>query len=250
VAERGSGGCDVVRLLASAIVLSVSLVVGAARGAAADVWGGSLDVTSNYIVRGISRTNDRAAVQLELHYLDSSGFMAGLFASNTQIDPGAPRDVELDGFLGFAWTAGRNWHGKILASHYAYPWNQAGSGYDYDEVDVDLAFQDWLDVALVYSPNAPLFVPYRGLVGVTAKSAEVSLQRSVLGKVSATAGIGYSQYEGPEPANYAYWSLGAAYDLAPVTLAISYVDTTAGAKALFYNAAAGGRWAGTVIWRF
>ena len=228
----------------------MSLVVGIPRGAAADVWGGSLDVTSNYIVRGISRSNDRAAVQLELHYLDSSGFMAGLFASNTQIDPGAPRDVELDAFLGYAWTAGSNWHGRILASHYAYPWNQAGSGYNYDELDADLAFREWLDVTLIYSPNAPLYVPYRGLIGVTSKSAEVSLQRSVLGKLSATAGIGYSQYEGPEPADYVYWSVGAAYDLAPVTLAISYVDTSAGAKALFYNAAAGGRWAGTVVWRF
>jgi hypothetical protein len=35
-----------------------------------------------------------------------------------------------------------------------------------------------------------------------------------------------------------------------VSLVMSYVDTSAAAKALFYNTAAGGRWTGTVIWRF
>jgi len=60
---------------------------------------------------------------------------------------------KLDGFVGFAWTAGSDWRGKILASHYAYPWNRAGSGYDYDELDLDVAFQGWLDASLIYSPE-------------------------------------------------------------------------------------------------
>ena len=231
-------------------MLSLSLVAGSARCAAADAWGGSLDLTSDYFVRGISRTDDRAALQLDLHYLNSSGFIAGLFASNTQIDPNAPRDVELEAYLGYGWTAGPDWHGRILASHYAYPWNQAGSGYDYDELSVDVGFQEWLDITLVYSPNAPHYVESIGPVGVTSKSAELNLQRPIWAKLSATAGVGYSQFDGPDSAGYAYWSVGAAYDMAPVSLVLSYVDTTAGAKALFYNAAASGRWTGTVIWRF
>jgi uncharacterized protein (TIGR02001 family) len=247
--ERGLG-CEVVRLLAGGIVLSVSLAIGIPRCAGADLWGGSLAITSDYFVRGISRSNDRAALQLDLYYLNSSGFVAGLFASNTQLDPAIPGTAELDAFLGFAWTSGSDWQGKILANHYAYPWNRAGSGYNYDELDVDVAFQGWLHLTVAYSPNAPVFTRNRGLLGVTSNSAEVNLQRPVLRKLSAMAGIGYSHFEGPSPAGYAYWSAGAAYDLAPVSLVLSYVNTTAGAKALFYNAAADGRWTGTVIWRF
>ena len=248
--ERSSGGCDIVRLLAGSLLLSLSLAVGSPRCGAADTWGGSLDLTSDYFVRGISRTNDQAALQLDLHYMNSSGFIAGLFASNTQRNPYARRDAELDAYLGFAWTTGTNWHGRILASHYAYPWNQAGSGYDYDELDVDLGFQDWLDITLAYSPNAPRYVGYEGLVGVTSKSAEVNLQRPIWAKLSAMAGVGYSQFDGPGATGYTYWSVGAAYDISPVSLVLSYVDTSAGAKALFYNAAASGRWTGSVIWRF
>jgi uncharacterized protein (TIGR02001 family) len=239
-----------VRLLASGIVLTVGLVIGTPRCVGADLWGGSLGVTSDYVVRGISRSNGLAALQFDLHYLNTSGFVAGLFASNTQFDPDDRRDVELDTFLGFAWTAGSAWHGKILASHYIYPWNQSGSGYDYDEFDLDLAFQEWLDLSLVYSPDAWRYVRHRGLIGVTSESAEVNVQRPVLGKLSATAGIGYSHYDGPDAVGYAYWSVGAVYVIAPVSLVLSYVNTTAGAKALFYNGAADGRWVGTVVWRF
>lgn len=241
---------DLVRWLAGGVVLSLGLVSGSPQCAGADLWGGSLGVTSDYIVRGISRSDDRAALQLDLHYMNSAGLVAGVFASNARIDPDQPGDVELNAFAGFAWTTGGDWRGKILASHYAYPWNRAGSGYDYDELDADLAYRDWLGVTLIYSPNAPRYFSARGLVGVTSESAEFNLQRPVLGRLSATAGIGYSYFAGPDPAGYAYWSIGAAYTLAPVSLMVSYVNTTAGAKALFYNTAADRRLTGTVIWRF
>jgi uncharacterized protein (TIGR02001 family) len=244
------GGCDVVRPLAAGVVFLLSLIIGIPHSVGADVWGGSAGVTSDYIVRGISRSDDGPALQLDVHYSNNAGFLAGLFASNTRIDPEQPNDVELDAFVGFAWNAGSDWRGKILASHYAYPWNRAGSEYDYDELDLDLAFRDWLDLSLIYSPNAPRYMPYRGFISVTSKSAEIDLQRPLLHRLSATGGVGYSYFDGPDPMGYVYWSIGAAYDLAPVTLAVTYVGTSAGAKALFYNDAASGRWTGTVIWRF
>jgi hypothetical protein len=205
-----------VRLFAAGVLTSLCFLEGAPRCAAADAWGGSLAVTSDYVVRGISRSDDRAALQLDLHYLNASGFVAGLFASNAQIDGNESRDVEIDAFAGFAWTAGN----------------------------------DWLGVSVVYSPDSPLFLPLRGLIGVASESAEVNLQRPLARKLSATAGIGYSHFEGAYPEGYAYWSVGAAYDLAPVSLVVSYVSATAGARTLFYNAAQGGRVTGTLIWRF
>jgi uncharacterized protein (TIGR02001 family) len=239
-----------VRLLAGGVVLSLGLSIGSPHCVGADLWGGTLGVTSDYFVRGISRSDDHAALQLDLHYLNSTGFVAGLFASNTRIDPDQSDDVELNAFVGFVWTTSGDWGGKILANHYAYPWNRAGSRYDYDELNVDLTYQEWLGVNFVYSPNAPRYLMSRGLLSVTSESAEVNLQRPVLGRLSATAGIGYSHFDGPDARGYAYWSVGAAYTIAPVSLVVSYVNTTAGAKALFYNSAADGRWTGTVIWRF
>jgi uncharacterized protein (TIGR02001 family) len=241
-----------VRLLAGRIALLVGVALGSAQCNAADAWAGSLGLTSDYFVRGISRTNDQAALQLDLHYASAAGFLAGVFASNVQINSSQSRDVELSGFIGFAWNLDADWRSKLLVSHYAYPWNQAGTHYNYDEADLDLAYQGWVHVSLEYSPNAPRFLPlpYSRLIGVTEKSAEVDVQRQIVGKLSATAGVGYTFLDGPDSGGYVYWSAGAAYDLQSVSLALSYVNTSAEAKALFYNAAASGRWAATAIWRF
>jgi uncharacterized protein (TIGR02001 family) len=244
----GCGGTHITRLVAG--VLAACGLAQGARCLAADTWGGSIALTSDYFVRGITRSNNQPALQLDLHYVDSSGFIAGLFASNTQIDPYEPRDAELNGYLGFTWTASADWHGRILAGYYAYPWNAFGSRYNYGELDLDIGYQDWVDVGVSYSPDAPRYLPYGGLVGVSARSAELNLQHTVFRKLSATAGVGYYDMGGPEGTGYVYWSFGAAYDLAPVVLAVSYVNTSAAAKTLFYDEAATGRWTGTIIWRF
>ena len=251
---RRQASCEVVRELAIAAILVLDFVaVSAPAAAAEDDWGGSVALTSDYLVRGISRTSNQAALQLDVHYSNPNGFLAGAFASNTRIDPYNPTDVEISAFIGFVWNLVTDWRAKILASHYAYPWNQEGSNYNYDELDVDAAYQGWLHISLNYSPNSPRYVaarPYRGLVAVTEKAAEVSLQRPIIGKLSATAGVGYSMLSGPESGDYTYWSIGGAYDWRSLTLAASYVNTSSEAKALFYNAAAAGRFVGTLIWRF
>jgi uncharacterized protein (TIGR02001 family) len=250
--ETRSCGSEKISLRAHGIALLVCFFFASAQCAEADVWGGSVALTSDYFMRGISRSNDQAVPQLDLHYSNSAGFLAGVFASNTQINRHEARNVELSPFIGFAWNVGEDWRTKILASHYAYLWNKEGTEYNYDELDLDFAYQGWLHLSLGYSPNTPRYVPYPydALIGVTEKSAEVSLQRQILGKLSAVAGVGYSFLNGPDSGGYTYWSAGGSYDLQSLSLVLSYVDTTAEAKSLFYNAAAKGRWTGTVIWRF
>jgi uncharacterized protein (TIGR02001 family) len=238
--------------LRAAVALFVGFASTSTPSRAADEWGGSAALTSDYYVRGISRTSDQAALQLDFHYSNPNGFLAGVFASNSQIDRREPRDAELSGFVGFTWSLDEAWRARIVASHYAYPWNRAGSHYNYDELDLDLSYQGWLHFDLGYSPNSPRFLglPYGGLTGVTEKSAEVNAQRQIFGNFSLTAGVGYSFLDGPESAGYLYWSGGAAYDFHSFTLVLAYLDTSAAAKALFYNAAATGEWTGTLIWRF
>jgi uncharacterized protein (TIGR02001 family) len=217
---------------------------------AADTWGGSLALTSDYLVRGITRTYDRPALQLDLHALDSSGLVAGFFASNTQIDEDESRGAELNPYLGFAWKSAADWHGKVLASYYAYPWNASGSRYNYVELDADWGYQEWLDLAASYSPDSPRFVQGRGLEGVSEWSAEVNLQQPLFRRLSGTAGVGYADLAGPRGTGYVYWSVGAALDLAPLALAVAYVDTSNAARLLYYDNAATGHFLVTAMWRF
>lgn len=217
---------------------------------AAESWGGSLAVTSDYLVRGISRSNQGPALQADLHVATDAGLIGGVFASSVQFDSGDRRNAELSAFLGRAWQVNSAWRAKILASYYGYINNDSGSQYNYAELGFEAAFDDWLDIDVVYSPDAPRYVSGKGLAGVTCKTAEVSMRTPWRHRVAATAGAGYSQLSGPGGGGYAYWSAGGVLDLAPWSFSLAYVNTSAEATALFYSGAAHNRWTATVIWRF
>ena len=180
-----SGGPRGALMHSIAGALGLSLTLASAHSPAAGTWGGSVALTSDYFVRGVTRTDDQAALQIDLHYADSSGIVAGAFASNTQIDAGHSRDVELNGYLGFVWTGSGDWHGRVLGGYYAYPWNEVGSSYNYGELDLDLGYQEWLDVGMSDSPDAPRYLNDRGLVGsvcqVAGAESAASADRQTVG---------------------------------------------------------------------
>ncbi len=212
-------------------------------------------MTSDYVVRGLTRSADEPATQVDLHFVGSSGLLAGVFASTARIDPDARRDVEVNGFVGFGFDAGEDWRGKLLAGVYAYPWNAGGSTYDYGELGLDLAYREWLSVKFLYSPDTPRYLPARGFARVAAESAEIALQHPIQGRLYGMVGAGYSALGGGGGgggggAGYAYWSSGVLYDLAPVVLLGSYVAASPEAKSLFYGTEARHHWLATLIWRF
>jgi uncharacterized protein (TIGR02001 family) len=217
---------------------------------AAEAWGGSFAVTSNYLVRGISRSNHGAAAQADLHVATDGGLIGGVFVSNAQFDPTDRRSAELSAFVGLAWQPSSAWRAKLLASYYGYAWNDSGSQYNYAEFGLAATFDDWLDIDVLYSPDSPRYVSGRGLAGVSAESAEVAVRSPWRHSMAAIAGFGYSHLAGQGGGGYTYWSAGGVVDLAPWTISLAYVNTSAGAAALFYSAAAHDRWTATVIWRF
>ena len=239
-----------VSLLSALLLLGGSLLC-ARSSFAADSWGGSVTASSDYLVRGISRTDDHAALQFDFHYANTSGLIAGLFASNSQIFPGASEDVELSPFVGFASAVSDDWRMRVLGAHYSYPWNRAGSHYDYDDVDLEAEYQGWLNAGFTYSPNTP-YLSHNGyqLRSAASESAQIALQHRLMGHLTGNAGVGYAYLAGPDAVGYGYWSVGLTYDLLPFTLAATYVGTTSQPDVLFFGTSGGGRWTGTVIWRF
>lgn len=282
--DRASGDCKQVRLArAWALMMAGSAVAG--QCSAADLWGGSVGLTSDYLVRGISRSDGQPALQLDVHYSSSEAFIAGAFASSARADPQERTDAELSAFLGFAWTAGSGWHGRLLATHYGYAGRERASQYDYDELDLDLAYRDWIELSMAYSPDSPRLLPGDSLRRVVAGSADIDLHRPLIGRLSGALGVGYYRLagvaasgeaeSGPGYASagpghgyggagdsyggagdtygsvgYAYGSAGLIYDVAPLSLTVTFVDAGNAARSLYDKTAAGGRWTVTAIYRF
>lgn len=243
-----SVGRDPARLIRARVILLAAGAAIAVPCTAADLWGGSIELTSDYLVRGISRSDGQAAVQLDLHYANASGFIAGAFASTVRVDPASGSTVEVAGFVGYAWTPGNEWRSRLLATHYAYPGTENASRYDYDEVDFATTYGDWIEFSVQYSPDSPRYLEYGAFQRVAAESGEVDVHQPLIGRLSGSLGAGY--YHLASAAGYAYGSAGLLYDIARMSFAVSFVDAGNAAKSLFYNTAAGGRWTGTVIWRF
>ena len=217
---------------------------------AAEVWGGSLAATSDYVVRGISRSDNGPAFQGDWHVATDQGIIGGVFGSSERVNPTAARSVELSAFLGVAWQAGDVWRLKTVASYYLYPWSRAASKYRYSEFDVEALYDDWLDVNLMYSPDTPRYSGYFGLKSARADSIDINVHTPWRRRLAASAGIGYASFAGSDGGGFGYWSLGAALDLAPVTLSLSYAGAASGAVDLFYTAAVRRRVVATAIWRF
>ena len=88
--------------------------------------------------------------------------------------------------------------------------------YDYDELDRRRVLSRMAECRHgVFAERAALSVHLPGLIGVTSESAEVSVQRPVIGRLSATAGVGLCYFEGAGAGRIWLLERGAAYDLAP-----------------------------------
>lgn len=232
----------------AALVAIASLTPGAL--AAAEIWGESLAATSDYLVRGISRSNQHAALQADIHVVSEGGFIGGLFASSVQFDADDTRNAEVSAFAGFSPPQAGLWRTRVLANYYAYFWNDSGSQYNYAELAFEAAYDNWLDFDVIYSPDAPRYLKFQGLAPVRSTSAEVNLRTSSYRHFAAAGGAGYSDLGGPGGLGYAYWSVGAVGDFSPCSISLFFVDTDANARKLFYSAAAHDQWTATVIWRF
>jgi len=232
----------------AALVTIASLMPGSIS--AAEIWGESLAATSDYLVRGVSRSNQHGALQADVHVASESGFIGGIFASSVQFDSGDTRNAEVSAFAGFSPQQSGSWRTKLIASYYGYLWNDSGSQYNYAELTFETAYDNWLGFDVVYSPDAPRYLPYRGLTGVNSTSAEFNLRTPWRRHFAASAGAGVSEFGGQGGRGYAYWSVGGVADFSPCSISLFFVDTDANAKKLFYSAAAHDQWTATVIWRF
>lgn len=228
----------------------MSLLAATPCARAAVTWGGSVSLTTDYLVRGISRSDHDPSLQAEVHASGKSGWFAGLFVATTRIAPGARRDAEVGALLGYSRDWNEDWASRVIVSHYSYPWNEAGSAYDYNEIACDLAFRGWLSFSAIYSPDAPRYNPYYGLIAANAGSAEVNLQSPAWHRLMFNAGVGYSHYAGADGGGFTYWSAGGTLDLAPLSLTVGFVDSSAGSIALFDETATQHRWVATLMWRF
>ncbi len=105
---------------------------------------GNVGATSNYLWRGVTQTDDAAAIQGGIDYEHDSGFYLGTWASN--VDFGDSTSYELDLYGGYSGSIGEDFGYDISYLYYAYP--DSDGDIDFGEVSVGI---NWKWFSLSYS---------------------------------------------------------------------------------------------------
>ena len=205
-------------------------------------WGGSATLSSDNLLRGVSRSANDPALSAELHVQFLQGAFAGIWASTSRVREQDDVSVELAGTIGYGGALDEDWSLRGTYTHYESPWAEFSDFYRYDEFTLDLRFRTMLLLSVSYSPNTSRYASAHGPVrDRKALAYEASYQRELPLRVRLHAGVGYYDLSDLFGEGYWYGSAGVGWTWQRWQLAAAYVATDDTAADLSYAEAAGDR---------
>lgn len=227
--------------------LNTTLCVGAvlastvfAAGRAAAATSGTLALTSDYLFRGISQTNQEPALQGGIEYAHDGGFYVGAWGSNVSwlsdySSAATPisSSIELDVYAGWRGNLGESLKLDAGVYSYYYPGDYPhGFVRPYTtEVYVGLSLGP---AALKYYHSASNLFGFADSDGSGYLDASVNYEFSPGWLLNAHAGR--QRVKGNSAASYTDWKLGLTRNFAQGwSLALAYADTDA-ERAVYTNA--------------
>lgn len=137
------------RCLSLLLSCLASLAQAQEENAPASSFNGTFAITSDYLFRGISQTNEEPAFQAGLTYKTPFGLYLGAWTSNVDYGAGDP-DQEVDGFVGYNTDLGINWKFDVMINRYQYP--GAGAS-NYAELITKTTFLKTYSVTVAYTDD-------------------------------------------------------------------------------------------------
>ncbi len=140
--------------------VAVGVVLVSAGTEAQAGFSGNVALTSDYIFRGISQTNEDPAVQGGFDYVHDSGFYVGTWASSLEFGEDSsmvdPASMELDVYGGYSGKISDALSYDVSVLRYMYPGASKSLNYDYTEIGGSLAYDFGaaaVTVGVYYSPD-------------------------------------------------------------------------------------------------
>jgi uncharacterized protein (TIGR02001 family) len=217
--------------------------------------GGNLVLTSNYIYRGVSSSNNEAAFQADLHIANAGGTFLGVWGStrSSQLDPYASYELEV--YLGHRFDLSSAWSATLSGGAHFLLGGSQGASDDYQEISTALTWLDVWTVSLTGIPSAPRYWRYDRLSRAPAFVAETTAQWLLYKGLFLTGGVGYYHVTGTGPGieaayGYPYGNVGIAWEHRRWRIDLGYYLTGDKARVLMPYPSANDRVAGSIAWRF
>lgn len=194
----------------------------------------SVALSSDYVWRGYSQTDEDWAISGSFDYAHASGFYAGTWASN--VDFGDDTSAELDIYAGFGGETdgGLGWDFGVL--RYIYP----GENYDWNEAYASLSYS-LFSVGVAHSSDV-----YDS--GDTGTYYTVGFDYDLSAGIALSAGVGYYNYDDDvlDAGNVlddsaVDYRIGLSTEMAGFGFDLTYYDTNSDGEDLYGKDLAEGR---------
>jgi uncharacterized protein (TIGR02001 family) len=195
----------------------------------------NVTLTSDYILRGVSQTEERPALQAGVDVVFDNGIYLGAWGSTVDFDEvtGGTSDawLEADYYAGYGAALGDSgWSYRVGAALYDY---RGDSGFDFHEILASVS-RGGFTASLYYSPEY-IGEDTTALVGEKLRTWYTHFRYShpLPREFTLTTHIGHTAmstdgaYE-PSGDSYSDWSLGLSREWVGVALSLTYYDTDLG----------------------
>lgn len=189
----------------------------------------SIAVTSDYVWRGVSQTDNKPAFQPSVTYTAPVGVYVGIWASNVDFGSGDP-DWEVDGYVGYNVDFSDNINFDVMYNMYTYT---GASELNFGELITKTTFFENYNVSLVYSNDAwasgESGLAY-GVGGSWELPGGVGLEANVNRNDFSSAANEFLEVE-----DYTDYNVSLSKGFGPTTLALGYYSTDSKGKRQFFG---------------
>ncbi len=169
-------------------------------------------LTTDYVFRGVSQTNEAAAIQGGFDFTHASGFYAGLWGSNVSGTLYNGGTLELDTYLGYATELGGI---GVDVGVLRYNYRNASPSTNYEELYLGLSYGP---VSLTYYRGVNLGNPRLG------DYLDLSAEHELSGLFTVSAHVGWwNAVSGGQ--DYTDYKVAVSKDVLGVGLELAYTDT-------------------------
>jgi uncharacterized protein (TIGR02001 family) len=177
-------------------------------------------LTSNYVHRGVTQSDNNPAIQLGVDTAFDTGFFVGAWGSSVDITFNTihSRDIELNFYGGYTHDVSDRWTIAAQVVAYIYPHQTGPINYDYEEYSLAGNFDDRIWLEFAYSPDL-----YH--TGFSTTNIELFSEVPLTKRWSLSGGIGRYNTSGLSGRSYNYWQLGITRALTWADIDFRYHDT-------------------------
>jgi len=225
----------------------------AAAEGVADYFSANVALTTDYVWRGVSQTDEGAAIQGGIDFNAPIGLYAGIWGSNIDFKDTSGNDahLELDYYGGYAHDFGNGFGADIGLIYYSYP---KADGLNWLEGYLKGSYsQNGIDVGLSFNYSNNVFDTDKSAYYIDGTAGYTFEQEfgGVFSSPAISGGLGYYKFDSQvfgsgTSDSYWNWNAGASIDVVGFTLDARYYDTDGDGEDLFGNKIAGSRFVGSI----